>query len=97
MIMASCDAGDALGLARRIVDDLADTEFAPAGRLSVSIGIAQGPEHAMNPRELVACAEIAMMTAKARGKNQVSPLRGAGRRASLAGGRRAATSARSPT
>ena len=70
VIMASCDAGDALGLARRIVDDLADTEFAPAGRLSVSIGIAQGPEHAMNPRELVACAEIAMMTAKARGKNQ---------------------------
>ena len=24
----------------------------------------------MNPRELVACAEAAMMTAKARGKNQ---------------------------
>ena len=41
------------------------------GRLSVSIGIAQGPEHAMNPRELVACAEIAMMTAKTRGKDQV--------------------------
>ena len=70
VIMASCDAGDALGLARRILDDLGDTEFAPAGRLSVSVGIAQGPEHAMNPRELVACAEIAMMTAKARGKNQ---------------------------
>ena len=31
----------------------------------------QGPEHAANPRELVACAEAAMMTAKARGKNQV--------------------------
>ena len=25
----------------------------------------------MNPRELVACAEAAMMTAKARGKNQI--------------------------
>jgi diguanylate cyclase (GGDEF)-like protein len=70
VIMASCDAGDALGLARRIVDSLGEKEIAPAGRLSVSIGIAQGPEHAMNPRELVACAEIAMMTAKARGKNQ---------------------------
>ena len=34
------------------------------------MGVAQGPEHAMNPRELVACAEAAMMTAKARGKNQ---------------------------
>lgn len=70
VIMGSCDAGDALGLARRIVDRLAETEIAPAGRLGVSIGIAQGPEHALNPRELVACAEIAMMTAKARGKNQ---------------------------
>ncbi len=70
VVMASCDAGDALGLARRIVDALAATEIEPAGRLGVSIGIAQGPEHAMNPRELVACAEVAMMTAKARGKNQ---------------------------
>jgi diguanylate cyclase (GGDEF)-like protein len=70
VIMGSCDAGDALGLARRIIDRLAETEIEPAGRLSVSVGIAQGPEHAMNPRELVACAEIAMMTAKARGKNQ---------------------------
>src|SRR5439155_2426991 len=33
--------------------------------------VSQGPEHAMNPRELVACAEAAMMTAKARGKNQI--------------------------
>jgi diguanylate cyclase (GGDEF)-like protein len=70
VIMASCDAGDAIGLARRIVDRMAETDFEPSGRLSVSIGIAQGPEHAMNPRELVACAEVAMMTAKARGKNQ---------------------------
>ena len=28
-----------------------------AGRVTVSIGIAHGPEHAANPRELVACAE----------------------------------------
>jgi len=70
VIMASCDAGDALGLARRIVDTLGGAQIEPAGRTSVSIGIAQGPEHAMNPRELVACAEIAMMTAKARGKDQ---------------------------
>ena len=45
-------------------------EFEPAGRMTVSIGISQGPQHAMNPRELIACAEAAMMTAKARGKNQ---------------------------
>ena len=48
-----------------------EVELDLAGRIAVSIGIAQGPEHAANPRELVACAEAAMMTAKARGKNQV--------------------------
>jgi diguanylate cyclase (GGDEF)-like protein len=70
VIMASCDAGDALGLAARLGERLGQEEFDPAGRLTLSIGISQGPEHAMNPRELVACAEAAMMAAKARGKDQ---------------------------
>jgi diguanylate cyclase (GGDEF)-like protein len=71
VIMPSGDAGDALTLARRLTDSLADVEFGPAGKITISAGISQGPEHAMNPRELVACAEAAMMTAKARGKNQI--------------------------
>jgi diguanylate cyclase (GGDEF)-like protein len=70
VIMPSCDAGDALGLAARLTERLREVDFEPAGRMTVSIGVAQGPEHAMNPRELIACAEAAMMTAKARGKNQ---------------------------
>jgi diguanylate cyclase (GGDEF)-like protein len=70
VIMASCGADDAVRLARRLVERLEGEEFEPAGRLTVSIGIAQGPEHAMNPRELVACSEAAMMTAKSHGKNQ---------------------------
>jgi diguanylate cyclase (GGDEF)-like protein len=71
VIMPSCDAGDALGLARRLTDALTEVDFDPAGRLTVSVGVSQGPEHAMNPRELVACAEAAMMTAKVRGKNAI--------------------------
>jgi diguanylate cyclase (GGDEF)-like protein len=70
IIMASCDAGDALGLARRLLESAEEHDFAPADTLTLSIGIAQGPEHGTNPRELVACAEAAMMAAKARGKNQ---------------------------
>jgi diguanylate cyclase (GGDEF)-like protein len=70
VIMPSCDAGDALGLAARLTERLCEVEFESAGRMTVSIGISQGPNHAMNPRELIACAEAAMMTAKARGKNQ---------------------------
>jgi diguanylate cyclase (GGDEF)-like protein len=71
MIMPSGDAGDALALARRLTDTLKEVEFGAAGNITVSVGVSQGPEHAMNPRELVACAEAAMMTAKARGKNQI--------------------------
>jgi diguanylate cyclase (GGDEF)-like protein len=71
VIMPSCDAADALQLAQRLTEELAAAEFGQAGAVTVSIGISQGPEHAMNPRELVACAEAAMMTAKARGKNRI--------------------------
>jgi diguanylate cyclase (GGDEF)-like protein len=70
VIMPSCDAGDALALAARFTERLREVDFEPAGRMTVSIGISQGPQHAMNPRELVTCAEAAMMTAKARGKDQ---------------------------
>jgi diguanylate cyclase (GGDEF)-like protein len=71
VIMPSCDGGDALGLAARLTERLRATGFEPAGHITISAGVSQGPQHAMNPRELVACAEAAMMTAKARGKNQV--------------------------
>ena len=71
VIMPSCGAGDALGFASRLTERLSLTDFDPAGHVSMSVGVAQGPEHAMNPRELVACAEAAMMTAKTRGKNRV--------------------------
>jgi HD-GYP domain-containing protein (c-di-GMP phosphodiesterase class II) len=71
VIMPSCDAGDALALAARLTERLRSLELEPTGRMTVSVGVSQGPQHAMNPRELIACAEAAMMTAKARGKNQV--------------------------
>jgi diguanylate cyclase (GGDEF)-like protein len=71
VVMPSCDAGDALNLGRRLTDSLDQADFGPAGKITISVGISQGPQHAMNPRELVACSEAAMMTAKARGKNQI--------------------------
>ncbi|MER3409257.1 MAG: hypothetical protein C4306_03935 [Thermoleophilia bacterium] len=71
VIMPSCGCGDALGLARRLQEKLGASPVDGVGEITVSIGIAAGPEHATNPRELAACAEMAMMTAKARGKSQV--------------------------
>src|SRR3712207_193702 len=59
VILPSCDVRDAMGLAARFTERLAETEFGPAGRVTVSMGLACGPDHAMNPRELAACAEAA--------------------------------------
>jgi diguanylate cyclase (GGDEF)-like protein len=71
VIVPSSQEAHVVALATRLAKRLDEVELDLAGRIAVSIGIAQGPEHAANPRELVACAEAAMMTAKARGKNQV--------------------------
>jgi diguanylate cyclase (GGDEF)-like protein len=71
VIMGACDELDAHRVAERVVEALASTDYAGVGPLRVSLGLSLGPEHAMNPRELAACAEAAMMTAKAHGKNRI--------------------------
>ena len=71
VVMDACGGEDAVRVAERIQTRLAGVDFPGIGRMTVSAGLSLGPEHAMNPRELAACAEAAMMTAKARGKDQV--------------------------
>jgi diguanylate cyclase (GGDEF)-like protein len=71
VVMDGCGGEDAVHVAERVQSRLAAVDFPGIGRMTVSVGLALGPEHAMNPRELAACAEAAMMTAKAQGKNQV--------------------------
>jgi diguanylate cyclase (GGDEF)-like protein len=71
IVIVSRSPESAERLAHRLVERVESAEFDPAGRITISVGLARGPEHAMNPRELIACSEAAMMTAKARGKNQI--------------------------
>jgi diguanylate cyclase (GGDEF)-like protein len=71
VVMDGCGGEDAVRVAERVQSRLAEVDFPGIGRMTVSVGLALGPEHAMNPRELAACAEAAMMTAKAHGKNQI--------------------------
>jgi diguanylate cyclase (GGDEF)-like protein len=71
IVMVDCGGEDAVRVSERIQSRLAAVDFPGIGRMTVSVGLALGPEHAMNPRELAACAEAAMMTAKAQGKNRV--------------------------
>src|SRR5438105_5248960 len=67
VVMPSCDSAAALQALDRIHKRLAREPFTPVGTLSISAGLASAPEHGMNPRELIASAEAAMMTVKARG------------------------------
>ena len=72
MIMSGCDAHRRDG-GRRAHRRAAgrDRHRRASARSPSPSARALGPEHAMNPRELAACAEAAMMTAKAQGKNRV--------------------------
>jgi diguanylate cyclase (GGDEF)-like protein len=71
VVMDDCNSDGAVRVAERVQARLDSVEFPGIGKMTVSVGLALGPEHAMNPRELATCAEAAMMTAKAQGKNQV--------------------------
>jgi diguanylate cyclase (GGDEF)-like protein len=71
VILPSCDAGDALGLASRLLARVSQLQFGEAGQVTISIGISQGPDHAMNPKELVSYAEAATLSAKSKGGNRV--------------------------
>jgi diguanylate cyclase (GGDEF)-like protein len=70
VVLPSSDSEAARRLAERVGGQLARAELEGAGRITISAGIAEGPGDATNPREFVACAEAAMMTAKAQGKDQ---------------------------
>jgi diguanylate cyclase (GGDEF)-like protein len=71
IIAPAVDLRTAEDLSHRLAQRIASTELEAVGSISVSVGVAVGPDHAANPRELVACAEAAMMTAKSRGKQQI--------------------------
>ena len=71
VILPETDANSASQLAIRMRQRMAAQAVDGLGELTVSIGFAEGPADASNPRELVACAEAAMMTAKASGKNRI--------------------------
>src|SRR6188508_1544556 len=54
VVLPSGDITKAVALAERLGEELAALDVGAAGTLTVSIGIAVGPAHAANPRELVA-------------------------------------------
>ena len=73
MILPGTVAADAMVLADRLREGVRRTRFNGSETpITVSMGVAEGPAHASGPRELMACASLAMLQAKGGGKNRVA-------------------------
>jgi diguanylate cyclase (GGDEF)-like protein len=70
VVMPSANASAATALAHRLTHELSRHHFDSVGTVTISVGIAEAPAHAITASELIDCAEAAMMTAKAWGKNR---------------------------
>ena len=83
LIMPETSKEDAGRAAGRVCRAIAELELGPSeskGVVTMSLGVASYPADALAPEALIRCADRAMYTAKAKGKNQAQ-LYGANRRA----------------
>ena len=83
LIMPETSKEDAWRVADRVCRAVAELELSPSqseNGVTMSLGIASYPADAVAPEALIRCADRAMYTAKAKGKNQAQ-LYGANRRA----------------
>ena len=83
LIMPETSKEDAWQVADRVCRAVAELELSPSqseNGVTMSLGVASYPADAVAPEALIRCADRAMYTAKAKGKNQAQ-LYGANRRA----------------
>ena len=83
LIMPETSKDDAGRVADRVCSAIAEMKLSPSepeNSVTISVGVASYPQDASAPEALIRCADRAMYTAKAKGKNQAQ-LYGANRRA----------------
>src|SRR5439155_13234364 len=71
IILPGCALEEASTVAERLRRGIEAVAFTEAGAVTVSLGVAEGPLHASSARELIACADLALLEAKGAGKNRV--------------------------
>lgn len=71
VILPGAGTREAIALGERLRRAVAAAPFAADARMTISVGVAVCPVHASNPRDLVACADLALLDAKAAGKDRV--------------------------
>ncbi len=79
LIMPETSKEDAGRVADRMCRAVAELDLSPTGGVTMSLGVACYPSDAVTPDGLIRCADRAMYTAKAKGKNQAQ-LYGSNRR-----------------
>ncbi|MEP6635804.1 MAG: diguanylate cyclase [Acidobacteriota bacterium] len=72
LLLAGIDGEKAAGVAERLRAALAAKAVEGVGHISVSIGVAACPEHALSERRLYAASDEALYIAKNSGRNRVS-------------------------
>jgi diguanylate cyclase (GGDEF)-like protein len=72
VILPGYSLAEARTVAERLNQGISMVTFPTVGRITVSVGVAEGPLQASGPRDLIACADLAMLEAKTFGKDRVS-------------------------
>jgi diguanylate cyclase (GGDEF)-like protein len=71
VILPGTPLSEAALLAERLREGIPRVAMPGIGQITVSAGVAVGPLHASSPRELMACADMALLDAKGAGKDQI--------------------------
>ncbi len=71
VLLSGKGADEALQLAERIRERVAEEEF-PAGRITISAGIAEFPDHGHTAEAVISSADEALYAAKREGRNRVA-------------------------
>jgi diguanylate cyclase (GGDEF)-like protein/putative nucleotidyltransferase with HDIG domain len=68
VVMPATTASDAVRLIERLQERVGAADLSGHGDLTLSVGVAEAPAHANGPKELMACANYALLQAKATGR-----------------------------
>jgi len=71
IVLPGSNGADAAIVGDRLRRAVADGTFVLGEHVTVSVGVAEAPRDASSPRDLVACADLALLNAKALGKDRV--------------------------
>lgn len=71
MLLPGTSPESAAAVAERLRQQVAQTAIEPAGRVTISLGVAHWPRHGRDPLQVLKCADEQLYAAKDGGRNRV--------------------------